>query len=351
MRKIFILAVTALTLYGCTSNKCVIKGDIEGLEGTIYLFDETGAPIDSTIVEQGKFKFAEVADTTHVAYLVNNEESNDPFSLILITEPGKITVSGKVTMPQDIHATGTPANEANTAYSKSNQELSKRYNTEGQSDEQREKIKEEFTTLTRKTMEDNLDNYLGVALLTHMLSFQMTGSETLEAISKFAPELQQSKLLTKLKKEALEKQKTEVGQHYLEIIQNDPTGKPISLSSVIHNPANKYVLVDFWATWCHPCMGEVPFLIADYEKYHAQGFEIYGVSFDIDRGNWMQAIEKRKMNWIHVSDLHRFDNAAARDYAVKSIPSNFLIESATGKIVAVNLRGEALAQKLAELLP
>lgn len=97
-------------------------------------------------------------------------------------------------------------------------------------------------------------------------------------------------------------------------------------------------------------MGEVPYLVKDYKAYHDKGFEIYGVSFDADRDNWLAAVNNKKMNWIQVSDLNQFDNQAARDYAVQSIPSNFLIDCATGTIVASNLRGEALGEKLSELL-
>ena len=88
-------------------------------------------------------------------------------------------------------------------------------------------------------------------------------------------------------------------------------------------------------------MGEVPYLVETYGKYHDKGFEIYGVSFDSSRDNWLAAVANKKMNWIQVSDLNRFHNAAARDYAVQGIPSNFLIDCATGTIVAANLRGVA----------
>ncbi|MDE6857170.1 MAG: AhpC/TSA family protein, partial [Alistipes sp.] len=84
--------------------------------------------------------------------------------------------------------------------------------------------------------------------------------------------------------------------------------------------------------------------------YHDKGFEIYGISFDKNRDAWLAAVADKQMTWLHVSDLTGFDNQAARDYAVQGIPSNFLVETASGTIVATNLRGEALGEKIAELL-
>ena len=112
---------------------------------------------------------------------------------------------------------------------------------------------------------------------------------------------------------------------------------------------DKPALVDFYASWCGPCMGEVPFLVDTYAKYHGKGFEIYGVSFDEDRGDWLGAVEQNDMNWLHVSEVKGFDNQAAKDYAIQGIPSNFLIDG-QGTIVARNLRGEALYEKISELL-
>ena len=161
--------------------------------------------------------------------------------------------------------------------------------------------------------------------------------------------MQQTKELTELKTSAEQKLKTDVGQPYIDIVQNNAEGEPVSLKSVIDNPANKYTLVDFWASWCGPCMEEVPHLKQAYDKFHGQGLEIYGVSLDNDNDKWLGAIREHGMGWVQVSDLNGFDNLAAKDYAVQSIPSNFLID-AQGRIVAKNLRGEDLCSKVAELL-
>ncbi|MEG1841324.1 MAG: TlpA disulfide reductase family protein [Alistipes sp.] len=350
MKKILILCLAAISLYSCTSNKCVVNGNIAGLEGTLYLFDETGTTIDSTTVEKGQFEFKMAADTARVNYLGTDLNTEQPFTQVLFIEPGKIAVNGTLEAPHEMLVTGTPTNEANTAFSQSNSKLAKRYDAEGATKEERAAVKEEYTALARKTMDENMSNHLGVLILTQQLAYEMSGAEMLEVIAKFPAALQQGKQLTKLKEQAQVKQKTEVGQPYIDIVQNNPAGEAVSLKSVIENPANKYVLVDFWASWCHPCMGEVPYLTTVYADYHKKGFEIYGISFDVDKAPWMEVVNSKKMNWIHVSDLKRFDNQAARDYAVQGIPSNFLIDTATGTIIAVNLRGEALGEKIAELL-
>ncbi len=122
-------------------------------------------------------------------------------------------------------------------------------------------------------------------------------------------------------------------------------GTPFSLSKL----RGKYVLVDFWASWCGPCRKENPQVVALYNKYKDKGFEILGVSLDEDKEAWLKAIEKDRLTWIHVSDLKGWQNEAARLYNVNAIPMTYLIDP-DGVIIAKGLRGPALEAKLQELL-
>ncbi|MGI4806343.1 MAG: peroxiredoxin family protein, partial [Janthinobacterium lividum] len=129
--------------------------------------------------------------------------------------------------------------------------------------------------------------------------------------------------------------------------QNDPEGKPISLSSF----KGKYVLLDFWASWCGPCRQENPNVVKVYNQYKNKNFTVLGVSLDRPNGKdaWLKAIKDDGLTWNHVSDLQFWNNQVAKLYSIQSIPGNFLIDP-TGKIIAKDLRGEELEQKLAQLI-
>jgi peroxiredoxin len=139
--------------------------------------------------------------------------------------------------------------------------------------------------------------------------------------------------------------KTAVGSSAIEFSQADSTGKAIALSSF----RGKYVLVDFWASWCGPCRADNPNVVKVYEKFNPKGFEILGVSLDSKKADWQEAIKHDKLTWTNVCDLKGAKNAAAEMYGVRVIPQNFLVDP-NGKIVAKNLHGEELEKKLEELM-
>ena len=294
MKRIYTFAAALLFLGACTSDGYTIRGNVEGLESPyVYLitFNGTHNVADSAKVEAGAFTFTGKTELPEVAYLSRDKEQ--PFVRFFL-ENARISIDGNLYNPNEVYPTGTAANEAMNA----------------------------FNELTFNTSE-------------------AYGVTELEA---------DKKQLVDLRKVMEQRLRTTVGQPYVDISAPNADGEAVSLKSVIENPANKYVLVDFWASWCGPCLREIPYLQADYEKYRKKGFEIYAVSLDDERDAWVKTIADKQMKWIQVCDFKAFDSPASLDYAVESIPSNFLIRCSDGQIVAAQLRGKALGEKLEELL-
>ncbi|RZM22011.1 MAG: AhpC/TSA family protein [Pedobacter sp.] len=136
-----------------------------------------------------------------------------------------------------------------------------------------------------------------------------------------------------------------VGQNALDFTINNLEGKPVNLSDF----KGKYVLLDFWASWCMPCRQENPNIVKAYNAFKDKNFTIIGISLDKDPAAWKKAIQDDNLTWTHVSDLKDFESPTARLYQIESIPSSFLIDP-SGKIIAKNLRGEELEAFLSKTL-
>lgn len=148
----------------------------------------------------------------------------------------------------------------------------------------------------------------------------------------------------KIESDQASNERLATGKKAPEIALPNPEGDTVKLSSLRGN----YVLLDFWASWCKPCRVENPNLVKTYKKFQDENFEIYQVSLDKNRSDWLNAIEKDNLDWYHVSDLEFWNSQAAQTYNVRSIPANFLLNK-QGEIVAKNLRGDDLPAKLNEI--
>lgn len=137
---------------------------------------------------------------------------------------------------------------------------------------------------------------------------------------------------------------TAIGAIAPEISLTDTNGKIVPLSSL----RGKIVLIDFWASWCGPCRKENPHVVEVFQKYHAQGFEVFSVSLDRDRDKWIDAIKKDGLTWTHVSDLQYWKSEGAKTYGISAIPATVLIDK-DGKIISKKLRGPSLDEKLKEI--
>ncbi len=214
-----------------------------------------------------------------------------------------------------------------------------------------ERIKREKKECVKKAIYDNI-NSLASILLIYNLNYDEGDKDVLVALDKSLYKKYPNDVLVKELHKMLNKEETKepeedinIGSKAPDIDLPNPQGKNIKLSSL----RGKYVLLDFWASWCGPCRRESPNLVRLYNKYKNKNFEIYSVSLDKSKSDWQQAIKKDGLGgWIHVSDLKYWNSAAARLYDISSIPNTILIDK-NGVIIAKGLRGYSLEQKLSEI--
>jgi peroxiredoxin len=191
----------------------------------------------------------------------------------------------------------------------------------------------------RKYVLSPKEDYEYFALVDSSLMATMPQSDAVQALH-----TQMQEINRQIKQEEEINEAVGIGTIAPEIELPTPDGDTLKLSSF----RGKYVLLDFWASWCRPCRVENPHLVKAYEKYQDKGFEIFQVSLDKKRDSWVKAIEKDQLNWPQVSDLKYWHSEPAKLYKVQAIPANFLLDK-NGRIVAKNLRGDALDAKLSEI--
>ena len=205
--------------------------------------------------------------------------------------------------------------------------------------------KNQFEIYLKEFLKD-LDNSLAVIVSASYLPIGENINFWETIYSRYYDEFSSNSYFKKFEENLLKLKAVSVGSIAPEIILNDTTGNPISLSSL----RDKYVLLDFWAAWCRPCREENPNIVRNYNLFKDKGFEIFQVSLDRNRDDWVRGIKQDKLPWINVSDLKYYQSEAAILYNIDRIPSVFLLDP-SGKIIAKNneLRGANLFNKLNQI--
>lgn len=370
MKKIILLAGFAVLLAACAEKPGYrIAGTVSdtALNGQyVYLYpygDREAAPLDSALVDNGTFTLNGVQETPALRTLRFNSEVikpvrvsaglNAPFSATFTLENAAL----KVVLDSISTVTGTPENDMFAAFQKEllaiNDEM-KQIFAEARSEDRAiveaaeakyEKVSDRLSTVVKNYLSASPNALMAGKILS---DFRYNLSEEdqneilakADSVFKSAPGVEQ--LIAHL--EILKK--VAVGEKFTDFEMADVKGEVKKLSDYVGQ--GKYVLVDFWASWCGPCRREMPNLVSLYKQYKSKGFEIVGVSLDNDKAAWEKGIKELNITWPQLSDLKGWQNEGAALYGVNSIPHVLLIDK-EGTIIAKQLHGEKLSQKLEEL--
>lgn len=327
MKRIFSLFFLATLLVNCTADaqkadKVTVEGYVGDKSTMVYLVnaDTFNDLIDSVAVTNGKFTTTLPAKENSLVYL----SANGGYQQFFCAEGEKVSVDA---VNDVIEGAGL-----NEKWGKFNADMK----TEGND---AKKLLVDFC-------KENKDNNLPVAaMIIHQELLQWdVVTEILEACEGKA--FLNNPYVGSFLMMAQSQQARAVGTPLKDIAIPDAKGKMHKLSDYVGK--GKYVLVDFWASWCGPCVREMPNVIAAYDKYKSKGFEIVGISLDQKKEPWLAAVERMNMTWPQLSDLKAWKCEAAELYGVQAIPSNILFDK-SGKIIATDLTGPALQNKLASL--
>ncbi len=384
LKRIFIFCLILILLYSCSSdpNKFEITGQLSGSPGgRIFLKEMTTNElvlIDSTKLDSaGLFKLSGSTEMIKFFAIHTTEEN---FITILAGPGDKLYLTGQANhlpITYDIEGSedSKKIRELTQEHNKTIKKiykLSQTFNDSVRSpnfpeikeelDRQYNEIITAHKAFTIRFIYQNLNSMASLMALYQQIGPRRNLLDPFEDLEIFGivdssltliyPESEAVRNLHRQVTEIREQQRFEelatehlrIGAEAPEIALPDPNGNIILLSSL----RGKYVLLDFWASWCPPCRQENPNLIKNYQKYREKGFAIYQVSLDKSRAGWLKGIEDDKLDWIHVSDLKMWNSIVVTIYNIQGIPMNFLLDP-EGKIIDRNLRGESLSMKLQEI--
>jgi peroxiredoxin len=336
-----------------------LTGHVKGFtDDVVFLTYGTfnNTKIDSAVVKDGQFVFKGKVGEPLLGMVFSR---NYRLRLDLFIDKGPITITGSMDDLDNLKVAGSPVVNEYEVFNKQIMANRKRVNNLFQ---QAYNAKQTGDTTTAKKLEADGNKWYVYEyeirknyIIEHPASpisarelVMYTNSKTLAECTKYYAALDPKIKASEQGKEVAERiailNKIEVGRQALAFTQNDVNDKPVSLDSY----KGKYVLLEFWASWCGPCRAENPNLLKQKQLFGDKGFNILGVSLDKNKDLWVKAIEKDGLTWTQVSDLKGWNNDIAVLYGIKAVPANFLIDP-SGKIIAQDLRGEALNKKLQEI--
>jgi len=364
MKKFSYLLILSVLMASCTSKPhFVIKGKIEGSNKIVFLLQKKDAgkyiTIDSAVSRKGSFtiKGGEIPYPQLVQILAGKTGKGSSFYL----ENTEITITGSLDSMAVATFTGSKTQDEYKSFTDANKPLSDKYskvyldyqvaNRSGDApkvaalEKMADSLQTEITNLQKNFVKNNPASFVSPSILAS-LSYDMDATEIESVINAMDPKVAAIPEMQLLKERVAVMKAVSIGQKAPDFTLNNVDGNPVALSSKI---GPKLLLIDFWAGWCGPCRRENPNVVKVYTEFHKKGFDVLGVSLDKTKEEWVKAIADDKLAWTHVSDLQYWNNAAARLYAVNSIPANFLLDE-KGIIIGRNLRGEDLYNKVKEVL-
>ncbi|NSL90421.1 TlpA disulfide reductase family protein [Chitinophaga solisilvae] len=359
MKGFFLLATAALLSAGVHAQQ--VSGTIKGGNGKkIYLFDDQdNNPDDSLVIQNEQFTFKVKPTKQPYVYALILQDVNYPMLFVSGSEPVHFTTT-VATYPIATAVKGNDNTLAMQEYQKTFDPLIKKAQVLNQEAREINPANEPDINAFRKKADAFGEEIVktGTTFIKgHPKSIASIWLMMNELRTRVEPDVFQQ-LFASLDKSVQESQYGESVSAYIKSLkanavnipaddfsQEDVKGQAVKLSSF----RGKYVLVDFWASWCGPCRQENPNVVKAFNKYKGKNFTVLGVSLDNDRDRWVRAIQQDGLAWTQVSDLKGWGNEVAVQYGIQSIPANFLV-GPDGKIIARNLRGEELEQKLEQIL-